>query len=234
MSLEFFQDRPHACPYLDDRLARNVYPDPRRPMSKRLYSQLIAHGFRRSGEHVYRPYCQHCSACVPVRINLAHFRPNRSQRRCLKTNADLTLRLQPPEFQERHFQLYEKYLAQRHPAGGMDRPTRESYRMFLTSSWSDTAFIEFWQQDQLMALAVTDFIDHAASAFYTCFEPDAGKRSLGTFAILKQIEIARQQGLDYLYLGYWIEASAKMSYKTRFSALEYYDGQWHPFDKNFE
>ncbi|MDX1574094.1 MAG: arginyltransferase, partial [Methylophaga sp.] len=105
-----------------------------------------------------------------------------------------------------------------------------SYQQFLTSSWSDTRFIEMFDKDQLLAVAVTDFVTGAASAFYTFFEPELAERSLGTLAILKQIELVRQQRLDYLYLGYWIEASPKMNYKTRFAALQYFDGQWHDFD----
>lgn len=231
MSLDFYQDRPHACSYLEDRQARNIYPDPMRPLTNALYSQLIQHGFRRSGEHVYRPFCQACNACVPVRISVNHFRPNRSQRRCLKKNDDVTLSIRPAVFDDEHYDLYQRYLAHRHAGGGMDNPSKETYLQFLTSSWSDTAFIEFRTADKLLAVAITDFVNDAASAFYTFFDPEYSERSLGTFAILKQIELAQQQNLSWLYLGYWIGDSPKMRYKSHFSALQQFDGQWRDFDK---
>ncbi|MCX4190140.1 arginyltransferase [Methylophaga sp. OBS3] len=231
MSLDFYQDRLHPCSYLDDKQARNIYPDPLRAMSNKLYGQLIQHGFRRSGEHVYRPFCPTCSACVPVRIKVQDFQPNRSQKRSLKRNQHVTINVHPADFNEAHYELYCRYLQSRHPGGGMDHPTPHSYQQFLTSSWSDTGFVEFFDKDQLIAVAVTDFVDCAASAFYTFFEPEMAERSLGTLAVLKQVELAKKQGLQHLYLGYWIEASPKMNYKTRFDALQYFNGDWHDFDK---
>lgn len=231
MSLDFYQDQPHACSYLADRRARNIYPDPSKPITKTLYSHLIQHGFRRSGDHVYRPFCPECDACVPVRIDVSAFCPNRSQKRCLKANQDIEVKVRPAEFQTEHFDLYSRYQAGRHAGGGMDNPTIETYINFLTSNWCDTAFIEFRQQERLVALAVTDFVKDAASAFYTFFDPDLAQRSLGTYAILKQIELAKNYGLSWLYLGYWIEESPKMRYKSHFSALQAYRGSWQPMDK---
>ncbi|HAO25114.1 MAG: arginyltransferase [Methylophaga sp.] len=231
MSLDFYQDRPHACSYLEDRLARNIYPDPLRPLTNTLYSQLIQHGFRRSGEHVYRPFCPACDACVPVRIDVNNFRPNRSQRRCLRNNNDIDIVIKPANFNAEHYELYQRYLAHRHPGGGMDNPSKETYLQFLTSSWSDTAFIEFRAREKLLAVAITDFVTDAASAFYTFFDPELSARSLGTFAILKQVELAQQQNLSWLYLGYWIGDSPKMRYKSRFSALQQFNGQWQNCDK---
>ena len=232
MSLDFYQDQPHPCSYLREQLARNIYPDPNRPVTKVLYDHLIQHGFRRSGDHVYRPHCPNCQACIPVRINLGHFSPNRTQRRCLRNNSDITIKMRPAEFNQAHFDLYKRYINQRHPDGGMENPTEESYCNFLLSSWADSAFIEFSLHDKIVAIAVTDFVSRGMSAFYTFFDPDLTKRSLGTFAILKQIEIAREYGLSWLYLGYWIEACDKMSYKTKFSGLEAFDNIWRLIDKN--
>jgi arginine-tRNA-protein transferase len=171
---------------------------------------------------------------VPVRINLHDFKPNRSQRRCLQTNRDIQIKVRPAEFNFEHFELYSRYLAGRHHGGGMDNPTTDSYINFLTSSWCDTAFVEFRLDHKLVAVAVTDFVKDGASAFYTFFDPALPKRGLGTFAILKQIELARNYELSWLYLGYWIEESPKMRYKTKFSALEAYRSNWRKLDKNFE
>jgi arginine-tRNA-protein transferase len=235
MSLDFYQDQLHPCSYLSEQQARNIYPDPNRPVNKQLYSYLIQHGFRRSGDHVYRPHCPACSACVPVRIDTQRFKANRSQRRCLKKNQDISIKMRPASFNPEHFDLYRRYLAHRHAGGGMDDPTEENYHNFLLSSWSDTGLIEFSLESTVVAVAVTDFVSNGASAFYTFFDPAYSDRSLGTFAILKQIAIARDYQLDWLYLGYWIQQCQKMNYKTRFSALQGYDGEWRDFtEKSFE
>jgi arginine-tRNA-protein transferase len=236
-TIQFYQDKPHSCSYLEKQQAQNIYPDPHLPMSNGLYSRLIQIGFRRSGDFSYRPYCPNCSACVPVRINVSQFKPNRTQRRCLKKNSDLTISVHLPEFNQEHFALYERYLKMRHQGGGMDNPTKESYMSFLKSDWSDTGFIEFRHESELVAVAVTDFVADGASAFYTFFDPDFEKRSLGTFAILSQLKIAKQHGLPYLYLGYWIESCKKMVYKQQFSGLEgLVEQEWLSFTeiKTFE
>jgi arginine-tRNA-protein transferase len=236
-TLQFYQDKGHACSYLDDQQARNIYPDPNLPMSNVLYSRLIQLGFRRSGDFSYRPYCDECQACVPVRINHQQFVANRSQRRCLKRNQDITMKVVDPFFDERHFELYQHYISQRHIGGGMDDPSPESYMGFIHSGWSDTVLLEFHLQHKLVGVAVTDLVGDGASAFYTFFDPDLDKRSLGTYAILQQLELIKGHRLPYLYLGYWIKNCRKMSYKQNFSGLEGFIKQrWQPFEtiKTFE
>lgn len=232
-TIKFFQDAvPHPCSYLDDLMAQNIYPDPQIRMTNELYSQLIQHGFRRSGNMSYRPHCPSCQRCVPVRINVAQFKPNRSQLRCLKRNKNVTVHSIPASFSEEHFQLYERYLKLRHAGGGMDDPTEDNYRNFLLSTWCETSFIEFREDGELLAVAVTDHVYQGLSAFYTFFEPDLAKRSLGTYAILQQINIAQSQNLSWLYLGYWIEECQKMRYKQSFSGLEgYLDQVWQPLNQ---
>ena len=232
LSLTFYQDaQPHSCSYLSEQLSQNLYPDPAIPITNDLYSELIQHGFRRSGNSSYRPHCPACNACVPVRINIAAFRPNRSQRRCLKRNSLLSHYEKLAVFSEEYFSLYTKYLNTRHANAGMDIPTPESYRRFLLSNWSDTLFIEFRDAEKLVGIAVTDKVEHALSAFYTFFDPDYAKQSLGTYAILQQIELAKTIGLSYVYLGYYISDCQKMSYKKNFSGLEgFIDHQWQALD----
>lgn len=228
-SLALYLGTESTCSYLPKEQSRNIFPDPNLPMSNGLYSQLIQHGFRRSGEQAYRPHCEQCSACVPVRIKLADFTPNRSQRRCLKRNDDLIAIQRPAEFSAEHYDLYYRYLQSRHLGAGMDETSEEIYTRFLISSWSKTRFIELRTQSdlKLLAVIVTDLVHDGGSAFYTFFDPDESKRSLGTYAILKQIEIIQAQDLPHLYLGYWIAQCQKMSYKTSFSALEGFNGsQW--------
>lgn len=225
--LGFFLTPPHRCGYIPGRNAVTVFVDPRMRPTLATYSLLSQHGFRRSGDHVYRPKCPECAACVPVRIPVRDFLPRRMHRRTLRRNEDISITIREPVFQQEHFRLYERYLAARHAGGSMENPDPDGYLEFLTSSWSETQFCELRAGSQLMAVAVIDRLEDGLSAVYTFFDPDLPERSLGRYAILRQIELARAEGLDWLYLGYWIEDCRKMAYKTEFEPLEYYvDGQW--------
>lgn len=227
-ALRFFQTPDHECNYLPEQEASTVFVDPSASLNGIVYSQLALIGFRRSGRYIYRPRCKACSACIPIRIVAEDFRPNRSQKRNLKTNRDLTIHISNSEFSEEHYELYERYLASRHRNGGMDDTTPEKYKSFLTCDWIDTRFIEFRLEKKLVAVAVTDFMQDGLSALYTFFDPDLNQRGLGTFAILWQIEAVKRFNKQWLYLGYWIEESSKMSYKTRFKPYEIYtNGFWH-------
>lgn len=225
-SLALYLGTATDCSYLPEEQSRNIFPDPNMPMSNALYSQLIQNGFRRSGDQSYRPHCENCRACVPVRIKLADFEPSRSQRRCLKRNEDLIIIERPAEFVSEHYELYCRYQKSRHLGAGMDDTSEEIYSRFLLSDWSDTRFIELRKasDSKLLAIIVTDFVHDGGSAFYTFFDPEESRRSLGTYAILQQIDIIKAQGYSHLYLGYWIAECQKMSYKTSFSALEGFNG----------
>lgn len=229
--VRLFQTLPHACGYFGRRTAQNLVLDPAAPGLPELYALSLARGFRRAGGHVYRPQCPHCHACEPCRIDVAAFRPDRSQRRCLTANADVELtECEPGLTAERHA-LYARYLHARHPGGGMDEASHEDFSQFLAAPWSPTAFLEFRVAGQLIALAVTDACSTGLSAVYTCFEPALPRRSLGTYAILQQVALARARGLPHLYLGYWIEAHPKMGYKARFNGLEVLGRNgWMPID----
>ena len=225
--LGFYATPPHACNYLPDREAVTLFADPRFPKNSRLYSALADCGFRRSGEHLYTPHCDSCASCIPVRVPVNEFKRSRNQARNWKGNADLLVKQLPAEFSEEHFALYQRYLKFRHPDGGMDNPTPDSYMEFLTASWADTFFLEIRLGKTLVAVAVTDIMDNALSAIYTFFDPELEKRSLGRYAILYQIEQSRQRGFSWLYLGYWIKRCRKMSYKAEYQPLEYYvNNQW--------
>ena len=225
--LVFFSTPPHECSYLEDVQAVTLFADPRVRLDRRRYSELSRAGFRRSGNHVYRPTCPSCNACVPVRIPVDRFTPNRQQRRTMRRNEDLEITVAEPRFELEHFNLYERYLKRRHRGGGMDVTSPEQYVSFLCSTWCDSVFIEFRHEQRLVAVAVTDVLDDGYSAVYTFFEPSEDKRSLGRFAILKQVELARRDARPHLYLGYWIGACAKMDYKTEYRPLEGLEqGRW--------
>lgn len=227
--LSFYATPPHRCSYLPDQESTTLFADPRYPKTNRMYAILSERGFRRSGEHLYQPYCQHCSACIPIRIPVQAFRQRRRHRRTWRQNEDLGINCKPPRFEQEHYDLYCRYLAARHAGGGMDDPSPDSYMNFLTASWADTLFLEMRQDNRLVAVAVTDQMPHALSAVYTFFDPGATRRSLGRYAILQQIELARSSNRQWLYLGYWIEGCRKMRYKTDYQPLEYFHADaWQP------
>jgi len=225
--LLFFATPPHECSYLPGREATTVFADPGYPKDAWLYTVLSENGFRRSGQHIYRPRCQSCAACIPVRVAANEFKPRRRQRRTSKKNRDLTVVRRVDEFREDHFTLYQRYLTTRHPGGGMDDPSPRQYMDFLTSPWSETMFVEFRKDEELLALAVADRLVDGLSAVYTFFDPDSSWRSLGALAILWQISEVKRLGLSWLYLGYWIDGSPKMAYKSEYHPIEQYrGGRW--------
>jgi arginyl-tRNA--protein-N-Asp/Glu arginylyltransferase len=233
--LRLYQTGGHACGYWPERSARDLVLDPRDPRLPGIYPQALDWGFRRSGDLVYRPHCAHCRACVAVRLPVAAFIADRSQRRCQARNARVESRIVPAQRTVEHFALYQRYLGVRHRDGGMDGHGTAEFDQFLVGSWSDTRFLEMREPDahgpgRLLAVAVTDRVGSALSAVYTFYDPDPRERGLGTLAILRQIEWARREGLQYLYLGYWIDGHGKMDYKRRFQPLEAFDGRrWRPF-----
>lgn len=228
-NLRLLKTLPHACGYFADREATHVVLDPRAPAPAAGYATALRLGFRRAGGQVYRPHCASCSACVPCRIDVTRFRPDRGQRRCLRRNADLELRVTAPGLTAERHALYRRYLRARHPGGGMDKAPESDFDGFLDVDWSPTRFLELRREGALLAVAVTDVCATGASAVYTFFDPDLSQRSLGTCAILRQIEWTRARGLRHLYLGYWIAGHPKMDYKRRFSGLELLDRRgWMP------
>ena len=232
-SLRFYATAPRSCSYLPDRSAISVFADPEVTLSTDIYQQLAPLGFRRSGSDLYLPACAVCRQCIPVRVEVEAFRRSRSQQRVWQRNRDVTCTPLDAEFRQDHFELYSRYLSQRHAGGGMENPTPEDYLNFLASDWSDTLFLEFRLEDTLLGVAVTDCLADSLSAVYTFFDPDFEARSPGTLAVLTQIEMARQLGLSWLYLGYWVPGSRKMAYKNRFRPLQVFrGGHWQKFDPN--
>ena len=230
-AVKVFISLEHACGYYPNRIAQNLVLDPIAEGQKGLYDAAITRGFRRGGGHIYRPHCAHCNACIASRIEVAKFSPSRAQLRCVKRNADLRVERKPAVLTEEYFALYQRYLAGRHAGGGMDDPSVEDFSRFLFSKWSQTEFIEFRLGERLLGVAVTDVTHTSLSAVYCFYEPSEAKRSLGVFAILSQIEIARAAGLRHLYLGFWLEGHAKMHYKSGYSGFELLQHkEWRAFD----
>jgi leucyl-tRNA---protein transferase len=218
--LDFFATPEHDCSYLPGEQATTMFADPKIKVDKQLYSELSDLGFRRSGQHYYRPHCDNCNACTPIRVSAQNFEPSRSQKRVLKKNKNLQGQMIPADFHEDHYLLYEKYILNRHADGDMYPPSREQYRSFLVNGHSTTQFIELSENGQLLGIAVCDQLDDGLSAIYTFFDPDFDAKSLGTYAVLWQLQQAKKMDLQYLYLGYFIKQCRKMSYKAQYSPFE--------------
>lgn len=195
------------------------------------YSNLIQAGFRRSGEQLYRPHCKSCGACESLRVLSEKFVPSKSQKRILNKNKDITISVHEGE-RDDYYQLYEKYINESHKDGSMYPASYEQYRNFIHCYWQSPLFIEGRINDELVGVAVTDLLDGGLSALYTFFDPALAKRSLGSFFILQQIYLCKRRQLPYLYLGYQIDACAKMNYKSKFYPHQRLQGnQWHLVNK---
>lgn len=220
-TLRFYATPPHDCSYLPGRKAKTLFVDPQAEVNGPLYSQLSDLGFRRSGSHIYRPHCDSCNACISVRIPVRQFSPTKTQRRIWRRNADLKVVSVAPQLTIEYYRLYDRYITERHADGDMFPPSPSQFMSFLVEGEQPSSFFEFRDpEDHLVAIAVTDELEQGLSALYTFFDPDEERRSLGTYGILWQIEAAKNAGLEYLYLGYWVRDCRKMSYKTAYKPLD--------------
>ena len=227
-ALQFYATAPYPCSYLPDRLARSQVAAPAHLINTDTYSQLVDQGFRRSGLFTYRPHCDDCQECIPVRVNVNTFEASRSQGRAFKRHQSLRPLVAELAWSQEHYALYTRYQARRHPGGGMDEDSRAQYGQFLLASRVNTRLVEFRDADGVLHMvSIIDVLEQGLSSVYTFYDPEA-KGSLGTYSILWQLQQCRQLNLQWLYLGYWIEDSAKMAYKSGFAPAQYrYRSAWH-------
>ncbi|HSI37671.1 MAG TPA: arginyltransferase [Methylotenera sp.] len=231
--LQFYVTTGYSCGYLPNKLAQSLIASPQHLIDANVYSGLIQQGFRRSGKFAYRPHCESCRECIPVRVISEEFIPNRSQRRAYKQHQNLNVLIKPVAFYEEHYALYAAYQKSRHfdekpnDSDAQEQDDAEQYRNFLCQTNVESVMVEFREADQLKMVSVIDLVSDGISAVYTFYDTTDTKASFGTYNVLWQIEWTKNLNLPYLYLGYWIKDSPKMAYKQNFRPLEkLIDGEW--------
>lgn len=225
--LQFYVTTSYSCGYLEGQQAQSLIAGPRHVIDTAVYGELVQIGFRRSGRYTYRPHCEPCNACIPVRLPVAEFHPDRSQRRAQTRHANLVANELGLEFSEEHFALYNVYQHSRHSGGGMDVGDLDQYRDFLLQSNVDSMLVEYREHGQLRMVSVVDRLSECLSAVYTFYDTSDPGTSYGTYGVLWQIEWCRTHQLPYLFLGYYIHDCRKMAYKTNFGPIEgLVAGEW--------
>lgn len=225
--IKLFETVTDQCPYLEHELSASILIDPDKPVKPALFSLLSKSGFRRSGSMLYSPKCPTCKACISVRVPSKEYQSTRSQKRVWRKNTDLTVTIEDVKFKQQHFELYLKYQQHRHPESTMCDDAPEKYISFLQSNFSNSKLVCFHDGTQVIGISAIDQFDGGISAVYTFFDPDQSHRSLGTFAIMYLLKLARLREIPHVYLGYWVDKSDKMDYKRKFKPLEgYQNRQW--------
>lgn len=229
--MKFGLTQQFECSYIEGQQEQLLVFVDEHQTSLHHYELLISSGFRRSGEQIYRPHCATCQACQSIRIPVHLFRPSKSQSRVLKRNQDLRVLVNDKD-QAEYYALYENYINERHSDGSMYPASHQQYMSFIRCEWANPIYLEIYQGNELVGVAVTDELHQGLSALYTFFKPELANRSIGTYAILKQIELAESRQKQFLYLGYQVDSCQKMNYKRNFMPHErFFNNKWQLISK---
>ena len=230
--IQFYLTANYNCGYVPEKKAQSIVASPYQNVNQNEFDNLITIGFRRSGNHVYKPHCHNCEACTPIRLDVYRFKRNRTQERCFKKN-NLVVVEEDLDFLEEDFLLYSKYQKIRHnDLSSSLEDQREEYKNFLLTSNFISKKIKFYHNDKLLMVSIVDYLNDGISAVYTFYNRNYLKQSLGTYSILWLIEKCKIENLPYPYLGYWIKENDKMNYKTKFKPFELFeDKQWKIFNE---
>ncbi|WP_397541453.1 arginyltransferase [Roseovarius salis] len=226
---QFYVTAPQPCPYLEGRMERKLFTALQGDQAQKLNDSLSKQGFRRSQNVLYRPSCADCAACLSARINVADFTPSKSQKRTLRRNRHLDRRATSAWATEEQYELFRTYLEDRHADGGMADMDAFEFAAMIEETPIRTRVVEYTDSEsgELVAVCLTDVLDDGLSMVYSFYDPALPRQSLGTYVILDHVDVARDAGLPYVYLGYWVPGSPKMGYKAAFSGLEVYSsGEW--------
>ncbi|MGI9473359.1 MAG: arginyltransferase [Rubripirellula sp.] len=228
------QDQMQPCPYLDGETARMPLRLPVGSVTPEVTDRLLAMGYRRSGDFVYRAQCPNCRECKPTRVDVEHFRRTTSMTRIKRRGErDLTHRWGEPRVDAKRIWLFNQHRNQRGLSQGSTPIDAESYRSFLSDTCCETQELAIRLADELVAVAIVDIGKTSISAVYTHFDPHAGRYSLGTYAILRQIEFAIATGRRYVYLGMYVADNSHLNYKARFQPQQRLDqGKWCDITKD--
>ncbi len=220
-SLQFYITLPAPCPYLPNKVERKIFT-PLDSLNGPILNDYLTHsGFRRSQNVIYRPACENCTACQSLRVDVMNFKPSKSLKRVIAKNRDLTLKRVEAIATREQFDLLSRYLQTRHTGGGMCDMSYGRYEMMVEDCAARTDIFEYRDgEGRLVSACITDELQDGQSMVYSFFDPDMAHRSLGNYMILSHIDVCAAQGLYYLYLGYWVEGSPKMRYKSRFKPFE--------------
>jgi len=229
---QFYVTAPQVCPYLPDRIERKLFTSIQGDDAQLLNDSLSQQGFRRSQNILYRPSCNECSACLSARIDVKKFKPSKSQKKIIRRNKFLIRSSNSPWATEEQYDLFQRYLQERHAKGGMADMDVFEFAAMIEESSIETRVIEYHHESSLQSVCLSDFLSDGLSMVYSFFDPDKSKQSLGTFMILDHIALALELGLPYLYLGYWVPGSSKMDYKVNFKGVEIFQNNiWQPLSE---
>lgn len=223
---QFYLTAPSPCPYLEGKEERKMFTHLSGRRAQGLHQLLADNGFRRSQNLIYRPSCEECSACMSARVCVDKFVVDKHHRRVIKANRDIAVEVCEPLANEEQYELFTRYLGARHNGGGMTQMSEEDFQDMIEDTAVDTSVVEYRiggereNGGKLLAVVLSDNMADGYSMVYSFFEPNMKSRGLGNFLILDHIARARQANLDFVYLGYWVDGSAKMSYKSKFRPMQ--------------